>query len=98
MEDFKFVPGGRVLAGAGTGYAVTFYNCFVIPSPKDSRGGILDTLKQMVEIVKAENPKNPDWGKRLESIVQERLEQARGLQPEKAVAVSPSLKPNTNPA
>lgn len=39
------------MAGAGTGYAVTFYNCFVIPSPKDSRGGILDTLKQMVEIM-----------------------------------------------
>ncbi len=51
MEDFKFVPGGRVLAGAGTGYEVTFYNCFVIPSPKDSRDGILDTLKQMVEIM-----------------------------------------------
>jgi len=51
MKDFKYVPGGRVLAGAGTGYAVTFYNCFVIPSPKDSRGGILETLKQMVEIM-----------------------------------------------
>lgn len=51
MEDFKYVPGGRILAGAGTGYAVTFYNCFVIPSPKDSRGGILDTLKQMIEIM-----------------------------------------------
>ncbi|HLD01832.1 MAG TPA: adenosylcobalamin-dependent ribonucleoside-diphosphate reductase [Patescibacteria group bacterium] len=51
MEDFKFVPGGRVLAGAGTGYAVTFYNCFVIPSPKDSRDGILDNLKNMIEIM-----------------------------------------------
>lgn len=51
MSDFKYVPGGRILAGAGTGYSVTFYNCFVIPSPKDSRGGILDTLKQMVEIM-----------------------------------------------
>ena len=51
MTDFKFVPGGRVLAGAGTGYGVTFYNCFVIPSPEDSRGGILETLKQMVEIM-----------------------------------------------
>lgn len=27
MQDFKFVPGGRVLAGAGTGFDVTFYNC-----------------------------------------------------------------------
>lgn len=51
MQDFKFVPGGRILSGAGTGYKVTFYNCFVIPSPKDSREGILETLKQMVEIM-----------------------------------------------
>lgn len=51
MKDFKYVPGGRILAGAGSGYDVSFYNCFVIPSPKDSRGGILDTLKQMVEIM-----------------------------------------------
>lgn len=51
MTDFKYVPGGRILAGAGTGFAVTFYNCFVIPSPQDSRNGILETLKQMVEIM-----------------------------------------------
>lgn len=51
MEDFKYVPGGRILAGAGTDSAVTFYNCYVIPSPQDSRGGILDTLKNMVEIM-----------------------------------------------
>lgn len=51
MKDFKYVRGGRILAGAGTGYQVTYYNCFVIPSPKDSRGGIIDTLKQMVEIM-----------------------------------------------
>src|SRR3972149_1733598 len=51
MQDFKYVPGGRILAGAGTGFEVTYYNCFVIPSPKDSREGILETLKQMVEIM-----------------------------------------------
>lgn len=50
MEDFKFVPGGRILSGAGTNYQVTYFNCFVIPSPKDSRDGILDSLKQLVEI------------------------------------------------
>lgn len=50
MKDFKFVPGGRILSGAGTGYQVTYFNCFVIPSPKDSRDGILDSLKQLVEI------------------------------------------------
>ena len=50
MEDFKFVPGGRILSGAGSGYQVTYFNCFVIPSPKDSRHGILDSLGQLVEI------------------------------------------------
>ncbi|MCX7881038.1 MAG: adenosylcobalamin-dependent ribonucleoside-diphosphate reductase [Patescibacteria group bacterium] len=51
MKNFKYIPGGRILAGAGSGFAVTYYNCFVIPSPKDSRDGILETLKQMVEIM-----------------------------------------------
>src|SRR3989344_2987118 len=50
MKDFKFVPGGRILSGAGTNYEVTYFNCFVIPSPKDSREGILESLKQLVEI------------------------------------------------
>ncbi|MBI2405043.1 hypothetical protein HYV22_02585 [Candidatus Gottesmanbacteria bacterium] len=51
MQNFILVPGGRILSGAGTGYKVTFYNCFVVPSPADSRGGILKTLGQMVEIM-----------------------------------------------
>ena len=51
MRDFVLVPGGRILSGAGSGYKVTYYNCFVIPSPHDSRGGILKTLGQMVEIM-----------------------------------------------
>src|SRR3989344_3741330 len=51
MDGFKFLPGGRILAGAGTGYDVTYFNCFVIPSPKDSRDGILDNLKIMIEIM-----------------------------------------------
>src|SRR3990167_8840495 len=50
MDDFKFVPGGRILSGAGTKYQVTYFNCFVIPSPKDSREGIVDSLIQLIEI------------------------------------------------
>lgn len=50
MENFKFVPGGRILSGAGTGYEVTFFNCYVIPSPKDSRGGIMENITHTVEI------------------------------------------------
>ena len=37
LRDFKFVPGGRILSGAGTQAEVTCYNCFVVPSPEDSR-------------------------------------------------------------
>ncbi|GCE25006.1 intein-containing adenosylcobalamin-dependent ribonucleoside-diphosphate reductase [Dictyobacter alpinus] len=51
LTNFQFVPGGRILAGAGTGHQVTYYNCFVIPSPEDSRQGILDNLKVMTEIM-----------------------------------------------
>jgi ribonucleoside-diphosphate reductase alpha chain len=51
LSGFQFVPGGRILAGAGSGHQVTFYNCYVIPSPEDSRQGILDNLKLMTEIM-----------------------------------------------
>jgi ribonucleotide reductase alpha subunit len=51
LKDFQFVPGGRILTGAGTSHKVTYYNCFCIPSPEDSREGILDTLKTMTEIM-----------------------------------------------
>ncbi|MDQ3098529.1 MAG: adenosylcobalamin-dependent ribonucleoside-diphosphate reductase [bacterium] len=51
QKDFHFVPAGRILAGAGSGHAVTYYNCYVIPSPDDSRGGIIDSLKDTVEIM-----------------------------------------------
>jgi ribonucleoside-diphosphate reductase alpha chain len=51
LSNFQFVPGGRILAGAGTGHQVTFYNCYVVSSPEDSRQGILDNLKVMTEIM-----------------------------------------------
>lgn len=50
MDGWKFVPAGRILAGAGTPQALTYYNCYVVPSPHDSRDGIVDTLRQMNEI------------------------------------------------
>ncbi len=51
LDDWKFVPGGRILTAAGTDQNLTFYNCYVIPSPKDSRGGIMETLTQMTEVM-----------------------------------------------
>ncbi len=51
LDDWKFVPGGRILTAAGTDQDLTFYNCYVIPSPQDSREGIMTTLAQMTEIM-----------------------------------------------
>ncbi len=51
LQGWKFVPAGRILAAAGTDQQLSFYNCHVIPSPKDSRRGIVDTLSQMMEIM-----------------------------------------------
>ncbi|HEX9925620.1 MAG TPA: LAGLIDADG family homing endonuclease, partial [Anaerolineae bacterium] len=51
LDEWKFVPGGRILTAAGTDQDLTFYNCYVIPSPEDSRGGIMETLTQMTEIM-----------------------------------------------
>lgn len=46
LEDFRFLPGGRILAGAGTGRDVTLFNCFVMGLPGDSMSGIFDALKE----------------------------------------------------
>ncbi len=51
LNGWKFVPAGRILTAAGTDQQLTFYNCYVVPSPKDSRMGIVDTLSQMMEIM-----------------------------------------------
>lgn len=51
LDEWKFVPGGRILTAAGTDQELTFYNCYVIPSPHDSREGIMTTLTQMTEIM-----------------------------------------------
>ena len=46
LEDFKFLPAGRILAGAGTGRSVTLFNCFVMGTVPDSISGIFDMLKE----------------------------------------------------
>ncbi|WP_169083379.1 adenosylcobalamin-dependent ribonucleoside-diphosphate reductase [Paenibacillus sp. PL91] len=51
LDDWKLVPGGRIAAGAGASEELTLFNCYVIPSPKDSRGGIMTTLSEMTEIM-----------------------------------------------
>lgn len=46
LEDFKFLPGGRILAGAGTQKQVTLFNCFAMGVIEDSLDGIFQALKE----------------------------------------------------
>lgn len=46
LEGFRFIPGGRILAGTGTDRRVTLFNCFVMGVIEDTLEGIFDALKQ----------------------------------------------------
>jgi len=51
LSQLNFVPAGRVLYGAGSETDVTYFNCYVMPFVKDSREGISDHRKQVMEIM-----------------------------------------------
>lgn len=53
MRDWKFLPAGRILAGAGTDRQVTLINCFVLGQIDDSLSGILDGLKDAATTMQA---------------------------------------------
>ena len=46
MPNFGFLPAGRILAGAGTGRAVTLFNCFVMGRIEDDLAAIFDNVKE----------------------------------------------------
>jgi ribonucleoside-diphosphate reductase alpha chain len=46
LQDFKFLPGGRIQAGAGTARNVTLFNCFVMGTIEDSIPGIFSALEE----------------------------------------------------
>jgi ribonucleoside-diphosphate reductase alpha chain len=46
MSDFRFLPAGRVVAGAGAGRQVTLFNCFVMGAIPDDMGGIFAHLRE----------------------------------------------------
>ena len=46
LSDFRFLPAGRIIAGAGTGRSVTLFNCFVMGTIPDSMAGIFEMLKE----------------------------------------------------
>jgi ribonucleoside-diphosphate reductase alpha chain len=46
LEDFKFLPAGRIVAGSGTGRHVTLFNCFVMGTVPDDMAGIFTHLRE----------------------------------------------------
>ena len=46
LDDFRFLPAGRILAGAGTDRTVTLFNCFVMGTIPDDMSGIFEHLRQ----------------------------------------------------
>lgn len=44
LANFSFLPGGRILAGAGTAHKVTLFNCFVMDIPEDALAAIFKGL------------------------------------------------------
>ncbi|WP_227339772.1 adenosylcobalamin-dependent ribonucleoside-diphosphate reductase [Sphingopyxis sp. P8] len=46
LTDFRFIPAGRIFAGAGTERAVTLFNCFVMGTVPDSLPGIFEHLRE----------------------------------------------------
>ena len=46
LEGFRFLPGGRILAGAGTGRRVTLCNCFVMGRIEDDMASIFEALEE----------------------------------------------------
>lgn len=51
LVSLDFVPGGRVIYGAGTDTDVTYFNCYVMPYPADSREGIGEHRNKVMEIM-----------------------------------------------
>ncbi len=46
LADFRFLPAGRILAGAGTSRRVTLFNCFVMGTIPDDMSGIFGNLRE----------------------------------------------------
>ena len=46
LENFKVIPAGRIIAGAGANRAVTLFNCFVMGEIPDDLNGIFHSLRE----------------------------------------------------
>ncbi len=46
LRDHRFLPAGRIIAGAGTARSVTLFNCFVMGVIPDDLGGIFEHVRE----------------------------------------------------
>ncbi len=53
MDDFKFLPAGRIIAGAGVDRRVTLFNCFVMGTIPDDMSGIFENLREAAMTMQA---------------------------------------------
>lgn len=53
LTDFRFLPSGRILAGAGTSRRATLFSCFVMAPPEDSLQGIFNALREAMVTLQA---------------------------------------------
>jgi len=90
LKNFRVVPGGRVIAAAGTNTNLTYFNCTVIPVEcddptfgNDSRQGIMDTMKKMVEITSRGGGVGINW-----SVLRPRGSYVRGVNGRSSGSVS----------
>lgn len=53
LSDFRFLPGGRILASAGTSRCATLFNCFVMGPIDDSLQGVFNALRDSMVTLQA---------------------------------------------
>lgn len=53
LSDFRFLPGGRILASAGTSRRASLFNCFVMGPIEDSLHGIFNALREVMVTLQA---------------------------------------------
>ena len=53
LADFRFLPGGRILASAGTSRCATLFNCFVMGPIDDSLQGVFNALRDAMVTLQA---------------------------------------------
>jgi ribonucleoside-diphosphate reductase alpha chain len=92
MSGFKYLPAGRILAGAGTTRNVTLFNCFVMGTIPDDMGGIFDHLKEAALTMQAGGGIGYDF-----STLRPKGAPVKGVGAERAVGSTAATAPRRSP-